>query len=99
MDTLNLGDIVYILLPDFSVCQSIIEEIFEDNVFKIKTDDGRIFFRTSSLIYDDEIKARATKFLCRYKFRLKIGNINNLLDIEDKEIIEYALEKWPEEFI
>lgn len=99
MDSLNVGDTVFILLPDFSVCKSTIKEAFEDDLFEVLTDDGRHVFRKPETMFFNEKSARAKKFIFKYKFRLKINETIDACELEEKEIIDYALDNWPEEFI
>lgn len=99
MDNLVLNDKVYILLPDFSVYGGIINDICDGGLYSIKLFDGRTFLRDTKNIFFNELSAKARKFLCNYKFRLKVGAFDDLLDCEDKDVISCAVDSWPEEFI
>lgn len=95
----DLNDPIYILLPDFTVVSGFVGEKFEDS-YQIDTVDGRSFHRKIEEIFFDEKLARARKFLKRYKLLLRTGHSpTDAWNSESAEIVDLAVDEWPEEFL
>lgn len=90
---------IYILLPDFTVVTGKIVAMSEGE-FQIDTFDGRSFHRKAEEIFHDEKVARARKFLKRYKLLLRTGHTpTEAWNSESTEIVDLAVDEWPEEFL
>ena len=111
MDNLDFNKKVFILLPDFTVAEGMIASRFDEyhydlddvtvtTYFKIDITDGRAFNRTIDDIFSDEKIARAGKFLKRYKLHLRQGHTpTEAWNSECAEIVDLAVELWPEAFL
>lgn len=99
MDNIR-GTIVYVLFPDFSVVEGILEGETCDEFYKISTKDGRIMYKRSSMIFFDEKEARAKKFVKRFKTKLNHGaSLNDAWNTDEPDIVDFAIDKWPEELL
>lgn len=98
------GQTVYILMPDFTVVEGNVIEVDDvnkyGNYYKVITVDGRTFHRTSKMIFVDEKHARARKFVNKFKFNLHFSkSLDETWNSEDDEIVELAIDLWPEELL
>lgn len=90
---------VYILLPDFTVVAGYVGDKLDDS-YQVDTVDGRSFHRKIEDIFYDEKLARAKKFLKRYKLLLRTGHTpTEAWNSECAEIVDMAVDAWPEEFL
>ena len=91
---------VHILLPDLTIATGTSSEETYEGLFEVILDDGRVFYRDNSSVFEDENIARATKFKKRYKIMLR-GGVSpiEVWNSESKKIVDLAIDLWPEEFL